>query len=82
MNVTVYSTKTCPYCVKLKQWLVSHDIEFSEVYIDSDAQAVRQMIEISGQMSVPFTTITTGEDAVVSMIGYDEVRLQAIFGIS
>ena len=80
-RVTVYSTKTCPYCVKVKQWLADHTIEFDNVYVDADKKAMQRMIELSQQMSVPYTTVETVDGGINSVIGFDEERLKQALGI-
>ena len=82
MKVMVYSTKTCAYCVKLKQWLSDRGVRYDDVYIDSDTQAMKQMIELSGQMSVPFTAIEADNGEVRHVIGFDTVRLADYLGLS
>ena len=57
---------------------MNHDIEFDDIYIDADQQAMKQMIELSGQMSVPFTTIESHNSVTQSVIGYDEIRLKTL----
>ena len=81
MKVTVYSTKTCSYCVTLKRWLCDNEILFDDVYIDSDAKAMKEMIELSGQMSVPFMTIESGEGGWQQVVGFDQAKLEAIFAV-
>lgn len=81
MKITVYSTKTCPYCVKVKQWLTSHGMEFNDLYIDADKVAMQQMVEHSGQMSVPYTIVETDDGAEHGVIGYDEARLKDLLDI-
>ena len=81
MKVAVYSTKTCPYCVQVKQWLTDRDIAFKDLQIDTDKQAMKTMIEVSGQMSVPYTLVES-DDIKQGVIGYDETRLQALLGVS
>lgn len=39
-RVTVYSTASCPICVKTKNMLGKWHIDFSEVRIDTDEQAL------------------------------------------
>ncbi len=82
MKVTVYSTKTCPYCVKVKQWLAEREIRFTDLYIDADKQAMKRMVEISGQMSVPYTLIVGDDGDEHGVIGYDEARLKTLLGIA
>jgi len=72
----VYSTVTCPYCVTLKEFLASHDIEFEAVDVTSDHDAQKEMIEKSGQMGVPVTTI---DDNVI--IGFDREKISELLNI-
>ena len=57
MKVTVYSTSTCPWCVKLKEWLKENKIEFEEIDVSIDLDSARRMVEKTGQMGVPVTEI-------------------------
>jgi glutaredoxin-like YruB-family protein len=53
MKIKVYSTQTCPWCVRLKEYLRSKKIKFQEVDVSEDEEAANEMIEKSGQMGVP-----------------------------
>ncbi len=46
-RVTVYSTGTCPICDKLKHLLDKWRIPYTEVRIDEDSEALREMLTIS-----------------------------------
>jgi glutaredoxin 3 len=70
-EVKVFSTPTCPYCVKVKDFLKENKIEFSDVNVAEDADARNEMVEKSGQMGVPVTFV--GEEIIV---GYDVARLK------
>ena len=52
-NVTVYSTKVCPYCVQAKQLLESLGIPYIEIFVDQDLALRQKMEEISGRRTVP-----------------------------
>ncbi len=56
-RVTVYSTPTCPYCTKVKQYLESKDISYSEVDVAADPSAARDLVNRTGQQGVPQTEI-------------------------
>jgi len=56
-DVKVYSTPTCPWCMKLKAWLKEKSIEFENIDVSEDQDAAQKMIEKSGQMGVPQTEI-------------------------
>lgn len=75
-KVTVYSTTTCPYCVMLTRWLKDKNIEFTEYKVDQNPVAAQAMVSLSGQMSVPFTTIESGEGDVSKIIGFDTAKLE------
>lgn len=53
MNVTVYSTPTCPYCNMVKNFLKENGIVYENIDVSSDKEAAQKMIDKSGQMGVP-----------------------------
>ncbi|MCK4700865.1 MAG: glutaredoxin family protein [Bacteroidales bacterium] len=57
MKVTVYSTSTCPWCTRLKDWLKENKIEFEEIDVSIDLDSARRMVEKTGQMGIPVTEI-------------------------
>jgi alkyl hydroperoxide reductase subunit F len=74
-NVVVYYTDGCPYCGMVKAFLDRRGVEYRAINVGRDQQAARDMIERSGQYSVPVTTVD-GE----MIIGFDGKRLAALFG--
>lgn len=56
-RVTVYSTPTCPYCTKVKQYLDSKNISYSEVDVAADPSAAQELVSRTGQQGVPQTEI-------------------------
>ena len=66
-NVTVYSTETCPWCHRAKDFLKAHDIAFKNRDVSSDPEARKEMVKKSGQMGVPVLDI--GGKVIV---GFDE----------
>ena len=51
--IKVYTTNTCPWCVKVKNYLKSENIEFQELNVQDDMEAREEMIRKSNQMGVP-----------------------------
>jgi glutaredoxin 3 len=47
-NVIIYSTATCPYCVKAKQLLTSKNVQFTEYFVDKDLEKREEMLKLSG----------------------------------
>jgi glutaredoxin 3 len=53
-RVTVYSTASCPICVRAKTMLDKWEIAFDEVMIDADAAALKEFAEVTnGARTVP-----------------------------
>jgi glutaredoxin 3 len=53
-RVTVYSTASCPICVRAKTMLDKWEIVFDEVMIDADAAAMKEFAEVTnGARTVP-----------------------------
>jgi glutaredoxin 3 len=73
MNVTVYTTPTCPYCYQTKEFLSRRGIEFTEKNVAADPLAAQEMIRLSGQRGVPVTAI----DGQV-VVGFDRRRLTTL----
>jgi alkyl hydroperoxide reductase subunit F len=72
MKVKVYSTTQCPYCHMAKDYLEAKGVEFEDVNVGEDREAVQEMIDRSGQMGVPVLDI--GGDIIV---GFDVPRIDA-----
>lgn len=71
-KVVVFSTLTCPWCVRVKQYLKSKDIPFEDVNITFDKAAADKMVKRSGVMSVP--QIWVNEQLVV---GFDSEKIES-----
>jgi len=52
-TVTIYTTDTCIYCVRAKEYLRSRGVRFSEIDVTGDAKARATLIERSGRRTVP-----------------------------
>ncbi len=70
-QVKVYSTPTCPWCKRAKQFLDDNKISYQNLDVASDKAARDEMITKSGQMGVPVIDID-GEITV----GFDEKWLR------
>ena len=71
-KVKVYSTPTCPWCQKVKEFLTEKKVEFEDINVADDEKARSEMIEKSGQMGVPVVMI--GEKIIV---GFDKDAIEA-----
>jgi glutaredoxin-like YruB-family protein len=75
-KVKVYSTPFCPWCVKAKDFLKEHDVEFEEIDVSQDHDAAHHMIEKSGQSGVPVIEID-GK----FVVGFDRARIVELLDI-
>ncbi len=75
-NVIVYSTPTCPYCAKLKDFLKENNINFTEFDVSTDLTAAQEMTSKTGQMGVPVLDI---EGEII--IGFDKEKIKFILEI-
>lgn len=70
-KITIYTTPTCPWCTKLKDWLEEEGIDYKEVDVSQDAEAVKEMMAKTGQRVVPLSTI--GDETIV---GFDPDKIK------
>ncbi|MDD5020490.1 MAG: glutaredoxin family protein [Candidatus Omnitrophica bacterium] len=75
-NVKVFSTPTCPYCIRAKKYLSDKGIVFENVDVSGNEAALKEMIDISGQMGVPVVVI----DGEV-IVGFDQPRIDKKLGL-
>ena len=70
-KVKIYSTPTCPYCIKAKELLKNKGIEFENIDVSSNQEKAQEMINVSGQMSVPVITV---DEKII--IGFDPDEIE------
>ena len=70
-KVKIYTTSTCPWCVKTKDFLKANNIKYEEVNVGADEKARNEMFEKSGQFGVPVTEVGS-----TIIVGYDKETLK------
>ncbi|MDD5432580.1 MAG: glutaredoxin family protein [Candidatus Omnitrophica bacterium] len=75
-SVKVYSTPTCPWCIRTKQFLKDNNINFEDIDVSSNQSSGEEMIKKSGQMGVPVLDID-GE----IIIGFDKEKIKQALGL-
>lgn len=53
MAITLYTTPSCTYCRKAKDYLRQNHIPFTEYDVARDQRRAEEMVRKSGQMGVP-----------------------------
>lgn len=69
-QIDVYTTPTCPWCGKVKEFLREKGAKYSEIDVAADPSGARKLVELTGQRSVP---VTVKKDQIV--VGYDPEQL-------
>jgi len=69
--VKVYSTNSCPWCVKVKNYLKEKGVSFEELNVQEDMAAREEMVSKSKQMGVPVLDIN-GD----IIIGFDRKAIE------
>lgn len=72
MKVRVFSTSTCPWCDKVKDYLKSLDVEFEAINVQENREMAMAMVAKTHQRAVPVTQI--GESYIV---GFDRPRIDS-----
>ncbi len=75
-KVKLYSTPTCPFCIRAKQFLKESKIVFDDIDVSENPEMAQEMIRKSGQMGVPVIEID-GE----IIVGFDKEKIKETLGI-
>lgn len=76
-TITVYSTPSCPYCIRLKNYLNQIGIAFTAIDVSVDKDGLDKMVSISGQMGVPVSDI----DGQI-VVGFDKEKIDKLLANS
>ncbi len=72
-DVKIYTTPTCPYCIKAKEYFTRKGIKYVEYNVAQDREALQEMTKLSGGRSVPVITV---DDEV--LIGFNQDKLDKL----
>lgn len=81
-KITVYTTSTCPFCLMQKDYFRDKKIEYAEILVDNNQEEAMKMVQISGQMGVPFTVIDQDDGQRITILGFDRPRIDEALGIN
>ena len=73
MDVTVYTSPTCPYCSMVKEFLSQRGIVFEERDVSQNPSYAQELAKSTGQTGVP-VTIINGQ----IVVGFDRGRLEQL----
>ena len=72
-KVAIYSTPTCPYCERAKDYLSRKGILYVDYNVAENKDKAKEMIQKSGQMSVPVIII---DNEIV--VGFNQAWLDSL----
>ena len=75
-RVLVFTTQTCPWCVRVKQYLRERQVQFKEIDVSRNASAARDLVRKTGQTGVPVVEID-GKP----IVGFDRGKIDKLFGL-
>ncbi|GIM30050.1 NrdH-redoxin [Clostridium polyendosporum] len=74
--IKLYTTNSCPWCVKAKSYLRSQGMDFQELNVQDDMSAREEMVKKSRQMGVPVLDING-----TVIIGFDKGAIDKALGL-
>ena len=57
MAVRIYTTPSCVYCTKAKNYFRENNISYTEYNVAKDLRRAEEMVKKSGQMGVPVVDV-------------------------
>jgi glutaredoxin 3 len=69
-KVTVYSAPWCAFCHMAKHYLDSLGVKYTDIDVEKDPAAARNLVEKTGQAGIP--VIEIGDRTI---IGFDKAQL-------
>ncbi len=74
--IKVYSTNSCPWCVKVKNYLKANGYEYQDVNVQNDLEGRKEMFNKSQQMGVPVVDINGR-----IIVGFDKPAIDQALGL-
>ncbi len=76
MKVKIYTTPSCPWCARTKEFFKEHKVKYQELDVASNLKAREEMIKKSGQMGVPVISVNG-----TVIVGFNEPALRRVLKI-
>ncbi|TKJ45294.1 NrdH-redoxin [Candidatus Aerophobetes bacterium Ae_b3b] len=75
-RVILFSSGSCPWCSQAKSYLRQKGVRVKEVRVDEDPDAAKDVVRMTGQMSVPVLLIGS-----TKVVGFDKGRIDRLLGL-
>lgn len=75
-TVVVFSSPSCSWCRRTKQYLREHKINFTEIDVTKDKQSALSIVRKTGQTGVPVILINNRP-----VVGFNKPLIDRLLGI-
>lgn len=75
-RVILFYSGSCPWCSQAKSYLRQKGVRVKEVRVDEDPDAAKDVVRMTGQMSVPVLLIGS-----TKVVGFDKGRIDRLLGL-
>lgn len=75
-KVIIYSTPTCHFCHKAKDFFEENNVDYDDYDVSVDAEKRMEMIQKTGQLGVP--VIVIGENII---IGFNQAKVEELLEV-
>jgi len=76
-KVVVFTTPTCSWCRRVKQYMRQQQVRFREIDVSKDERAGRDMVKMTGQQGVPVILIDNKP-----IFGFDKPQIDRLLGLN
>lgn len=75
-RVILFSSSSCPWCSRAKNYLREKGVSVKEIRVDKDPDAAKDLVRMTGQMSVPVLLIGRA-----TVTGFDKAKIDQLLGL-
>jgi len=75
-RVVLFSSSSCPWCARAKNYLRQNGIRVKEIKVDKDPDAAKDVVRMTGQMGVPVLLIGRAK-----VVGFDKGKIDRLVGL-
>ncbi len=75
-KVIVFTTPTCSWCSRVKQYLREKRVRFKDIDVSKDEAAGRDLVRRTGQTGVPVILIDNRP-----VVGFDKTAIDRLLGL-
>ena len=76
-KAVLFSSSSCPWCSRAKNYLRQNGVRVKEIKVDKDPDAAKDVVRMTGQMSVPVLLIGR-----TKVIGFDKGKIDLLLGLN